>query len=63
MSKSFCSGCQYWVLYRDKLYQSGYDASNKFHYCKKYNEYSLKQRKRLCNGAHWKGLENEMVLT
>lgn len=53
MAKSFCGGCKHWELYRAKPYGDNYDASERFHYCNKYNEMSLKRRKTICNGVYY----------
>jgi hypothetical protein len=43
MAKSFCTGCRFWTVGKE------FDGS-KFHYCFKLKEYTLYNRKKLCNG-------------
>ena len=45
MAKSFCESCKNWVRTQDML-------SERFWYCKKFEECELKYRRLFCNGKY-----------
>lgn len=45
MSKSFCSGCKFWVYI-----QTSENNGKGFHYCDIFSKWELKWRKLWCNG-------------
>ncbi len=49
MAKSFCSGCRHWQ------YMTGAESCGSgFHYCDKHKKgWSLKWRKKVCNGVYF----------